>query len=128
MTGDNFRFIARGDITEMKLAPSVKGYKQTVAQRLLSIHLLELGVETVEEWPFAEGRRFRFDLYSAEHRCAFECDGQFMGKHGVGYGEGHEKINLAQALGFRVFQFSNRSVLNGEAKKWLKENLFRERP
>src|SRR5271165_6334862 len=97
------------------------------AKLLLATHLAELGVVTVKEWPFAEGRRYRFDLFSAEHRMGFECDGHFKGKHGVGYGEGHEKINLAQALGFRCFQFSNRDVLSGKAKAWLAEYLFSEK-
>src|SRR5271165_1733106 len=98
------------------------------AKLLLKIHLEEMHVgKVVQEFPFAKGRRFRADLAIPEHGLLFECDGHFQGKHGVGYGEGHEKINLAQALGFRCFQFSNRDVLSGKAKAWLAEYLFSEK-
>jgi hypothetical protein len=96
------------------------------AQVTLWGHLKEMGFEAVYEYQFAleQGRKFAFDLYVPEIRCGFELDGHFAGKHGAGWGEGHEKINLAQALGFRCFQFHNRMALNGKAKEWLKVFLF----
>lgn len=97
----------------------------TEEQVLLWGHLKELlGIECLYEFKFCEDRRFSFDLYAAEFRVGFECDGHFQGKHGTGWGTGHEKINLAQAMGFRCFQFSNREVSTGKAKEWLENNLF----
>lgn len=101
--------------------------KQTEAQVLLATHLKELGIATVTEYRFDPERQFRFDLASTALRIGFECNGHFAGKHGSGWSEGAEKLNLAQAQGWRVFVFHNRDVLSGKAKafieKWMpKEN------
>jgi hypothetical protein len=36
----------------------------------------------------------------------------------------YEKDRLAQVNGWRIFRFTNRQILNGEAKKWLQEHLY----
>lgn len=95
----------------------------TPAQELLLTHLAELGIKTVPEYRFYAERLWRFDLASLEHRLGFECNGHFQGKHGKGWSSDAEKINTAQMLGWRVLVFSNREVLKGEAKAWLKEWL-----
>lgn len=107
---------------------SQSGYEKQKAQLLLATHLKELGLcPVVFEFHFAEGRRFRADLAVPSESLLFECDGHFQGKHGQGWGAGHEKINLAQALGFRCFQFSNRDILTGKALEWLKTHLITTR-
>lgn len=97
----------------------------TDAQRLLQMHLKEIGVDTVPEFRFAPSRRFRFDLYSERLRMGFECNGAFKGKHGTGWDGGHdyEKICLAQMLGYRIMLFTNRAVETGKAKEFLSEWL-----
>lgn len=100
--------------------------KLTVAQRLLRTHLTELGITTTCEFRFMEDRRFRFDLASERYRIAFEVDGGiWTGGHrrNAKIEVDHEKLNLAQAQGWRVFRFTNRQVLSGEAKEWVKRWL-----
>jgi hypothetical protein len=48
------------------------------------------------------------------------------GRHirGVGYQKDLEKLNLAQAAGWRVFQFTPQQFKNGEAGEFL-ENVFK---
>ena len=79
------------------------------------------------EYRFDPERQFRFDLASVEHRIGFECNGHFQGKHGRGWSNDAEKLNLAQMQGWRVLVFSNRDVLCGNAKaflaEWLGESL-----
>lgn len=94
----------------------------TEAQELLAIHLKELGLKTQPEYRFCQ-RRWSFDLACPEHRIAFECNGHFQGKHGAGWSNDAEKLNTAQALGWRVFVFHNRDVLTGKAKQWVADNL-----
>lgn len=98
--------------------------KQTESQILLQVHLAELGIKTVAEFRFDPERQFRFDLCSLEHRIGFEVNGHWQGKHGAGWSEGFEKLNLAQMQGFRVLVFHNKDVLTGKAKefvaKWVK--------
>jgi len=95
--------------------------KQTAAQLLLGVHLRELGIETVPEYAFALGRKFRFDLANRELRLAFECNGHFAGRHGSGWSNDAEKMNLAQMLGWRVLVFTNQQVLRGKAKAFVEE-------
>lgn len=92
--------------------------KQTEAQILLGIHLAELGIKTVPEYRFDHERQFRFDLADITHRWGFECNGHWQGRHGTAWSEGFEKLNHAQALGWKVFVFHNRQVLKGEAKEF----------
>jgi very-short-patch-repair endonuclease len=96
----------------------------TEAQQLLQIHLAELGIGTVAEYRFDAERKFRFDLASLEHRLGFECNGTFGGLHGPRWSSSDaEKMNLAQLQGWRVLVFTNKQVLSGEAKAFLKEHL-----
>jgi hypothetical protein len=97
---------------------------QTEAQILLAVHLKELGIATIPEFRFDPERQFRFDLYSPALRIGFEVNGHFQGKHGSGWSNDAEKINLAQMQGIRVLVFHNRDVMKGSAKefvaKWVK--------
>jgi len=101
--------------------------KLTPAQELLRIHLKEMGIRTLPEFRFFSERKFRFDLYAPDLRMGFEVNGTFAGLHGTRWsGSDLEKLNLAQMLGYRVMQFTNKQVLRGEAKAFLAEWLGRE--
>ena len=99
--------------------------KQTEAQLLLAVHLAELGIKTLPEYRFDSERQFRFDLANLEHRIGFECNGHWQGKHGVGWSEGFEKLNVAQLQGWRVLVFHNRDVLTGKAKEFCAKHLVK---
>ncbi len=97
----------------------------TEAQTLLQIHLRELGIETVPEYRFCE-RQWRFDLADESSHTAYECDGgQWSGGHmrGAALESQYEKDRVAQLRGWRIFRFTNRQVLSGDALAWLKEHL-----
>ena len=98
-------------------------HKYSPMQRLLRIHLKELGVKTIPEYRFYQERRWRFDLASEELRIGFECDGFYHGKHGAGWGNDNEKQNVAQMLGWRVLRFTNEEIASGKAKQFLQEWL-----
>ena len=98
----------------------------TEAQTLLQIHLKELGVETIPEYQFDCDRKFRFDLASLEHRIGFEISGgNWTGGHRRGKAQEHEydKLNIAQMAGWRVMQWTNRQVLDGDALEFLRNHL-----
>ena len=95
---------------------------QTQAQILLQTHLAELGIKTVFEFRFCLQRKFRFDLYAEELRMGFEVNGTFGGLHGPRWSTSDlEKLNLAQMMGYRVMQFTNKQVERGEAKEFIRE-------
>lgn len=102
----------------------VLAMKQTESQILLAVHLAELGIKTVPEYRFDAERNFRFDLADLEHRYGFECNGHWQGQHGASWSGEFEKLNLAQALGWKVFVFHNRDVLTGRAKQFIAEHLI----
>ena len=101
---------------------------ETVAQRLLKIHLDELGITTEFEYKFCD-RDWRFDLVDHENHTAFEISGgNWSGGHrrGKKQEDEYDKINTAQLLGWRVMQFTNAQVLDGRAKAFLQSNLINE--
>ena len=105
----------------------IKGKSITPAQLTLKTHLEELGVATVFEFRFLEGRKFAFDLYNANTRIGFEADGgTWTGGHmrNKKIEQQYEKDRLAQLHGYRILRFTNRQILCGEAKKWLQEHLY----
>jgi very-short-patch-repair endonuclease len=96
--------------------------KQTEAQILLGIHLAELHFFASAEYKFCE-RDWRFDWANREKKIAFECNGgQWSGGHrrGDAIENENDKINTAQMLGWKVFQFTNQQVLSGIAKEFLR--------
>lgn len=64
-------------------------------------------------------RRFRFDYVHEPSKVAIEINGQIWHKGGHSSGKGlqrdYEKLNLAQSLGYKVFQLSG-NMINEE---WL---------
>ena len=101
--------------------------KLTPAQRLLAIHLRELGFEDVRfEYRANPDRRWRWDLAIPSHRLLFECNGgQFHGGHrrSGAIDLEDEKHNWAVMAGWRPLQWSNLAILRGEAKQFLQEWL-----
>lgn len=102
--------------------------KRTIAQELLLKHLRELGAWHDYRWEyrFHLDRRYRFDIADMTCKIGYECDGgQFSGGHmrGKALEQQYEKDRLAQMLGWRVMRFTNRQILNGEAKAWLAQWL-----
>ena len=68
-----------------------------------------LGGEWWAEWPFYEGRRWRFDYAYPKKRIAIEIDGGVFtgGRHsgGVGQLRDMEKMNMACTRGWLVYHY-----------------------
>ena len=66
-----------------------------------------------------EGRRFKYDYVSIAGSCCVEINGQIwqVGGHSTGKGlmRDYEKLNLAQSLGYCVFQLSSEMI----TEEWL---------
>jgi len=74
------------------------------------------------------GRKFAFDFAWPDKKVAVEINGQIWCKGGHSSGVGlirdYEKLNLAQANGWRVFQFHSGQVHNSlDAVDFMKEVL-----
>lgn len=77
----------------------------------------ELDLET--EVRLVPKRRFKFDYYCPLSKCAIEIQGQIWqtGGHNTGKSllRDYEKYNLAQSLGYTVFQLSGEMI----TEEWL---------
>ena len=100
-------------------------YKLTNSQRLLGIHLDELGVNFQREYKFCE-RDWRIDIMLLDYRIGIEISGgNWTGGHRRGHAQENEydKLNRATMEGWRVLQYTNEQVLDGQAQadiaKWL---------
>jgi very-short-patch-repair endonuclease len=100
-------------------------------EELLFQHIKLVGLPTPErEYRFAPPRRYRADFAYPERKILVEVQGGIYtrGAHsrGIGLERDYEKLNLAQLLGYKVFQFSRKMIESGEAisilEKSLKEN------
>ena len=98
---------------------------------LLAQQMQFVGLPTPErEYRFAPPRRYRADFAYPERKILVEVQGGIYtrGAHsrGIGLERDYEKLNLAQLLGYKVFQFSRKMIESGEAisilEKSLKEN------
>jgi hypothetical protein len=79
------------------------------------------------EYQFCE-RRWRFDVAVGGYlKYGFEVEGGLYvsGAHvrGQHYESDMEKYNVAAALGWRVFRFTPKQVLNGTAKAFIEKYL-----
>lgn len=110
----------------MKKPQPPKSHKLTEAQLVMVRHLEELlpdyAIQT--EWPVCNSRRWRFDIAIPANKWAVELNGHWRGQHGAGWSEGFDKLNMAQALGWKVFVFHNKFALCGGARQWIAENLL----
>ena len=70
----------------------------------------ENGLELSKEFQFAKPRKFRYDFCFVEQRLSFEYNGIMSDKSRhtsiLGYSKDMEKINLAQSLGWKVYQYT----------------------
>lgn len=105
--------------------------KLTEAQILLKKHLLELRFcradEIKFEFKFCAERKWLADLAIPTYGMLFECDGgMFSGGHrrGKRLEDEYEKQNWAQAWQWHLYRFTNRQILNGDAKQWIQKNLI----
>lgn len=68
-------------------------------------------IDLVAEYKGIPNRRFRFDYAHPESKVAIELNGGTWAKMGHSSGTGikrdYEKLNLATAIGWRVFQLSS---------------------
>ena len=97
--------------------------KMTPAQILLQIHLRELGIQTMPEYRFCS-RQWRFDLVALDRRWAFECNGHWQGRHGTGWSEGFEKLNLAKPKAGEFLFFITVKSKQGKRKSGLRHDLL----
>lgn len=100
-------------------------YKLTNSQRLLGIHLDELGLDFRREEKFCD-RDWRLDIVVPSHSLAIEVSGgSWTGGHRrfAAQADEYDKLNTAQMKGWTVLQFTNEQVDFGQAKefiaKWL---------
>jgi hypothetical protein len=77
------------------------------AGMLLEIHLRELGLSFEREFRFHPPRKWRADFR--------------IHNGGSGYVKDLEKYRIASAKGYKLFRFSTQEVLDGTAKKFIKE-------
>lgn len=100
-------------------------YKLTNSQRLLGIHLDELGVNFEREHKFCE-RDWRIDIAIHDYRIAIEISGgNWHGGHRrfKAQEDEYDKLNRATMDGWRVLQFTNDQVDCGHAKQVVAEYL-----
>lgn len=93
-------------------------YKVTQAQLLLGIHLDELGIRFQREFKFCE-RDWRIDLMLLDYRIGIEISGgNWTGGHrrGKAQEDEYDKLNRAAMEGWRVLQYTNAQVLEGQAQ------------
>ena len=95
---------------EKKVKKTCK-YKAWIEHRLNDF-ASENGLEVNKEYQFAKPRKFRFDWCFEKEgvRVAFEFNGIMSEKSRhtsiLGYSKDMEKINLAQSLGWKVYQYT----------------------
>ena len=83
------------------------------------MHCRAENLKPEREFIFHPERKWRFDFAFAEVKLAVEIEGgvyKFGGHNGgEGYEKDCEKYNSAVLLGWRVFRFSTRMVIRGDA-------------
>lgn len=97
------------------------------AERLL-LGLGPMAKGAVREHRFSPPRRWRFDIAWPELFVAVEIEGGVWtgGRHvrGLGYENDLRKYNAANRLGWHVFRYTPKMVLDGDARLELEE-VFR---
>jgi len=103
--------------------PAVDDYPAILAAQMCIAGL----PEPARELKFCPWRKFRFDLAYSDLLWAFEINGAIwqQGRHSRGSGliKEYEKLNLAQSLGWRVYQFSTDQVTSGYALAFIEKEL-----
>lgn len=77
------------------------------------------GIVPAREYPFMQGRDFRFDFCFPDDLIAVEIEGGSYtnGRHNrpKGFASDCEKYNLAALMGYRIFRFTPEMVHSGSA-------------
>ncbi len=95
-----------------------------VGQILMAKHLTEMGFTFTEQVHVCQGRRWTWDFFLPEFRCAIEVDGMYRGTH-TSWGQDYEKQNYGVMVqGIRVIRFTAREVERGKAREYM-EAWFR---
>lgn len=108
--------------------------RKNEAPDLFRLHLGELGLEFIAEHKFFPDREWRLDFFLPEHGIGIEIEGG-ISKHEKFHPEwakqrhqradgmlrDMEKYNHATMWGVRLLRFSTHQVLNGDAKKFLRD-------
>lgn len=93
---------------------SVPPLSSPLADRFEALLVLLNAPPFVKEYRFHPGRRWRFDYAWPNRRVAVELHGATwaQGRHvrGNGFREDREKINAAQAAGWRVFELTKEMI------------------
>ena len=103
--------------------------KSTELEKLFEFQLKAHKITGFErEYLFHPERKWRFDFAFEGPRIAVELQGGIFGKKsghnsGVGIRNGMEKLNEAQRLGWRVYQFYVDDVKSGAAILYIKNVL-----
>ena len=91
----------------------------SVGEELFALHCKAYNLEPQREFPFYDGRKWRFDFCWPEYRLAVEVEGGTWqrGRHqtGTGYEQDCRKYNQAALDGWRVFRFTTDMVKSAEA-------------
>lgn len=107
---------------------SKSGSRKSRLEETLALHILALGVpEPRREYRFHPTRKWRFDFAWPEARVAAEVNGGTWvnGRHNraSSIASDYEKVNAAQLLGWRVYQFTGDMVKDGRAIATIGEAL-----
>lgn len=99
----------------------------SIGEETMALHFRIERIEVVREYVFAPPRKFRFDFCIIDKKIAIEVDGgsRSHGRHNRadGFAADCEKLNLAAALGWRVFRFTTNMVVSGKAIQTIREVL-----
>jgi very-short-patch-repair endonuclease len=103
------------EMIEMKRPPiPATSGKDKLSQQFVRLWELCRGPALVTELRFHPDRRWRFDFAHEASKVAIEINGGIWsnGRHvrGTGYLRDREKINAAQALGWKVFELGTGQV------------------
>ena len=107
----------------------------SVYEAVLSEQLRDVGVETVGQYRFIPGRRYRADLAIPEHHLIIEVDGGLWMRGGrggghnapLGYEHDRRRDNLAVVNGCWVLRFTPGMIASGEAAETVKKFLEQRR-
>lgn len=129
--GANFTYRQLCDFLKVPCEKKVKAFKKPHSTKNLEEIklLLRMAGYTYElEHRFHDVRKFRFDIAFPEIKLAVEYNGIFSAKSrhttAKGYSMDREKINLAQSLGWTVFEYTPLNFTNVVLDV---ENFFKNR-